>query len=52
MNFDVIKVFEEKISGDKKNEERPILLEMIGYRNIIEPTQEFCEIPSSRTISS
>ena len=29
MNFDVVKVFEEKISGGKKNEERPILLEMI-----------------------
>jgi DNA invertase Pin-like site-specific DNA recombinase len=31
MNFDVIKVFEEKISGGKKNEERPILLEMIQF---------------------
>jgi DNA invertase Pin-like site-specific DNA recombinase len=33
MNFDVIKVFEEKISGGKKNEERPILLEMIQFVN-------------------
>jgi DNA invertase Pin-like site-specific DNA recombinase len=31
MNFEVIKVFEEKISGGKKNEERPILLEMIQF---------------------
>jgi len=31
MNFDVVKVFEEKISGGKKNEERPILLEMIRF---------------------
>jgi DNA invertase Pin-like site-specific DNA recombinase len=31
MNFDVIKIFEEKISGGKKNEERPILLEMIQF---------------------
>ena len=31
MNFDVVKVFEEKISGGKKNEERPILLEMIQF---------------------
>jgi DNA invertase Pin-like site-specific DNA recombinase len=31
MNFDVIKVFEEKISGGKKNEERPILLDMIQF---------------------
>jgi DNA invertase Pin-like site-specific DNA recombinase len=31
MNFNVIKVFEEKISGGKKNEERPILLEMIQF---------------------
>jgi DNA invertase Pin-like site-specific DNA recombinase len=31
MNFDVIKVFEEKISGGKKNEERPILMEMIQF---------------------
>jgi DNA invertase Pin-like site-specific DNA recombinase len=31
MNFDVIRVFEEKISGGKKNEERPILMEMIQF---------------------
>jgi DNA invertase Pin-like site-specific DNA recombinase len=31
MNFNVVKVFEEKISGGKKNEERPILLEMIQF---------------------
>lgn len=31
MNFDVIKVFEEKISGGMKNEDRPILLEMIRF---------------------
>lgn len=30
-NWNVIKVFEEKISGGKKNEERPILLEMIQF---------------------
>jgi DNA invertase Pin-like site-specific DNA recombinase len=31
MNFNVVKVFEEKISGGKKNEERPILIEMIQF---------------------
>jgi DNA invertase Pin-like site-specific DNA recombinase len=31
MGWEVIKVFEEKISGGKKNEERPILLEMIQF---------------------
>ena len=31
MNFNVVKVFEEKISGGKKNEERPILMEMIQF---------------------
>ena len=31
MGWEVVKVFEEKISGGKKNEERPILLEMIQF---------------------
>jgi DNA invertase Pin-like site-specific DNA recombinase len=31
MGWEVIKVFEEKISGGKKNEERPILLDMIQF---------------------
>ena len=31
MNYEVAAVFEEKISGGKKNEERPILMEMINY---------------------
>ena len=31
MGWEVINVFEEKISGGKKNEERPALLEMIGF---------------------
>jgi DNA invertase Pin-like site-specific DNA recombinase len=31
MNFNVFKVFEEKISGGKKNEDRPILMEMIQF---------------------
>jgi DNA invertase Pin-like site-specific DNA recombinase len=30
-NWDVVKVFEEKISGITKNEERPILMEMITF---------------------
>jgi DNA invertase Pin-like site-specific DNA recombinase len=31
MNFDVLGVFEEKVSGVKKNEERPKLMEMIQF---------------------
>lgn len=31
MNFEVVKVFEEKISGAKENNERPILMEMISF---------------------
>lgn len=31
MNFEVVRVFEEKISGAKENEERPILMEMISF---------------------
>jgi DNA invertase Pin-like site-specific DNA recombinase len=31
MNLEVVKVFEEKISGGKKNEERPILTEMVNF---------------------
>lgn len=31
MNFLVLNVFEEKISGGKKNEERPQLVEMVNY---------------------
>ena len=31
MNFEVVKIFEEKISGGLKNEERPQLLEMINF---------------------
>jgi DNA invertase Pin-like site-specific DNA recombinase len=31
MNFDVIKVYEEKISGAKENDERPVLMEMISF---------------------
>jgi DNA invertase Pin-like site-specific DNA recombinase len=30
-NWDVVKVFEEKISGITKNEERPVLLDMITF---------------------
>jgi DNA invertase Pin-like site-specific DNA recombinase len=30
-NWDVVKVFEEKISGITKNEERPVLLDMISF---------------------
>jgi len=30
-NWDVVKVYEEKISGITKNEERPILIEMITF---------------------
>jgi DNA invertase Pin-like site-specific DNA recombinase len=30
-NWDVVKVFEEKISGITKNEERPILMDMITF---------------------
>lgn len=31
MNWQVVRVFEEKISGAKKNEERPVLSEMIQF---------------------
>jgi DNA invertase Pin-like site-specific DNA recombinase len=31
MNYEVVKVFEEKISGAKKNEERPKLMAMIEF---------------------
>ena len=31
MNWEVVKVFEEKISGGKRNDERPILMEMVEY---------------------
>jgi DNA invertase Pin-like site-specific DNA recombinase len=31
MNFEVVRVFEEKISGAKENDERPILMEMISF---------------------
>ena len=31
MGWEVIKVFEEKISGAKKNEERPELMKMIDF---------------------
>ena len=31
MGWDVVKVFEETISGAKKNEERPVLKEMIAF---------------------
>jgi DNA invertase Pin-like site-specific DNA recombinase len=31
MNYDVVKVFEETISGAKKNEERPELMKMISF---------------------
>lgn len=31
MGWEVVKIFEEKISGGKKNEERPILMEMIDF---------------------
>lgn len=31
MNFDVIDIFEERISGAKENEDRPVLLNMIDY---------------------
>lgn len=30
-NFTVVKIFEEKISGAKENEERPVLMEMINF---------------------
>jgi DNA invertase Pin-like site-specific DNA recombinase len=31
MNFDVIDIFEERISGAKENDERPVLLNMIDF---------------------
>jgi DNA invertase Pin-like site-specific DNA recombinase len=31
MNLDVVQIFEEKISGGKKNEDRPILMEMVNF---------------------
>jgi DNA invertase Pin-like site-specific DNA recombinase len=31
MNFEVVKVFEEKISGSKENNDRPVLMEMISF---------------------
>jgi DNA invertase Pin-like site-specific DNA recombinase len=31
MNLEVVKIFEEKISGGKKNEDRPILTEMVNF---------------------
>jgi DNA invertase Pin-like site-specific DNA recombinase len=31
MNFDVIEIFEERISGAKENDERPVLLNMIEF---------------------
>lgn len=31
MNYDVVSIFEEKISGGKKNEERPELMKMINF---------------------
>lgn len=31
MGWDVVKIFQEKISGAKKNEERPVLLDMVDY---------------------
>lgn len=31
MGFEVMKTFEEKVSGSKKNEARPQLMEMVGY---------------------
>lgn len=31
MNYDVVSIFEEKVSGYKKNEERPELLNMISF---------------------
>jgi DNA invertase Pin-like site-specific DNA recombinase len=31
MNYDVVKIFEEKISGGLKNEDRPQLIEMINF---------------------
>lgn len=31
MNYEVVSIFEEKISGGKKNEERPQLMEMINF---------------------
>jgi DNA invertase Pin-like site-specific DNA recombinase len=31
MNFDVIEIFEERISGAKENDERPVLLNMIDF---------------------
>ena len=30
-NWKVVKVYEEKISGNTKNEERPVLMEMISF---------------------
>ena len=31
MNYEVLNIFEEKISGGKTNEERPELMKMINY---------------------
>ena len=33
MNYSVVKVFEEQVSGAKKNTERPVLMEMIDFIN-------------------
>lgn len=32
-NLTVVRIFEEHISGAKRNAERPVLLEAIGYAN-------------------
>ena len=30
-NWELVKVFQEKISGNTKNEDRPVLMEMISF---------------------
>jgi len=42
MGWDVVKIFQEKISGAKKNDERPVLIEMINYVNSNDITKVLC----------
>ena len=42
MGFDVVKTFEEKISGGKTNEERPKLMEMINFIKVNKINKVLC----------
>lgn len=42
VNYDVINIFEEKISGAKTNEERPKLMEMISYIKVNKINKVLC----------